>query len=108
MKFNLHYGQMRLGTNGKPYYRPKRPMGTLSMGKIDGKQLAAYRTDSIGNIDVIAPQHIDVMVGLGYPIYDGDGKTYPVPMDDLLWITAKLDSTYWHKIEQAKQQKIKL
>lgn len=105
MLFNLHYGQVRLGTDGKPYFRPKRPMGRLMMGRIKGFSQTEYRADEIGNIDVRAPEHIDVMVGLGYPIYDGDGKTYPVPPDDLIWVTPFMDSPYWTKIAEAKSHR---
>ena len=108
MKFNLHHGQMRLGANGKPYYRPKSPKGLLMMGEIKGTHLGAYKADQLGNIDVEVPKHIDVMVGLGYPIYNGDGKTCPVPMDDLLFISANLNGTYWRKINEAKNMGVKL
>ena len=108
MKFNLHHGQMRLGADGKPYYRPKRPMGLLMMGTIQGVHEGSYRADKLGNIDVEVPKHIDVMVGLGYPIYNGDGKTCPVPMDDLLFISADLNGAYWRRINEAKHQTVKL
>jgi hypothetical protein len=102
MKFNLHRGQMRLDVAGKPYYRAKSPKGVLMIENLKDGTKGLFYADSLGNIEVVAPKHIDTMVGLGYPIYDGDGKTYPVPMDDLLWISSRPDSPYWQKINEAK------
>lgn len=108
MKFNLHYGQVRFGTDGKPYFRPKRPMGRLMMSKLKDGTVIDYRADALGNIDVNVLEHIDCMVGLGYPIYDGDGKMSPVPPDDLLWPSPVIGSQYWRKIEEAKNLRVKL
>ena len=47
------------------------------------------------------------MVGLGYPIYDGDKKMYPVPLDDLLFPNIKPDSEYWKRINQATGEAMK-
>jgi hypothetical protein len=105
MLFNLHNGQVRFGPldqGGKPIFRPKSPKSLLMMSRIDGTEKGVYRADKLGNIDVKAPEHIDNMVGLGYPIYDGDGKTYPVPKDDLIYPNLNLDSTYWRRINEAK------
>ena len=105
MLFNLHYGQVRFTTSGQPYHRPKSPMGRLMMRQIKGKHQGDYKADKMGNIDVQVSEHIDVMIGLGYPIYDGDGKLYPVPPDDLIWPSPVLDSPYWRKINEAKKRR---
>lgn len=105
MLFNLHYGQARLDVKGRLYHRPKRPMGKLMMGHIKGFSQTEYRADKMGNIDVVAPEHLDVMVGLGYPIYNGDGKTYPVPPEDLVWISSNPESPYWRMIAQEKSKR---
>ena len=107
MLFNLHHGQMRLDAKGMPYYRPKSPKGTIMMSHIKDGSGGIYHADKLGNIEVVALEHIDCMVGLGYPIYNGDGKQCPVPMDDLLFITAQLDSMYWRKIEEGKHLRVK-
>ncbi|MBA7698130.1 hypothetical protein ES703_106805 [subsurface metagenome] len=105
MLFNIHHGQMRFSsipTGSKPMFRNKSPKKMLMMAHIKGGHQGVYRADKLGNIDVVAPAHIDVMVGLGYPIYDGDGKMNPVPKDDLIYPNLYMDSTYWRKINQAK------
>ena len=107
MKFNIHHGQVRFQTDGKPYFRKKRPMGRLMMSKLRDGTMVDYRADALGNIDVQVPEHIDTMIGLGYPVYDGDEKTTPVPLDDLLWPSSILSSQYWRKIEEAKNLRIK-
>lgn len=108
MKFNLHHGQVRFKSNGQPYFRPKPPMGRLMMRQIQGLHQGDYKADALGNIDVEVPEHIDVMVGLGYPIYNGDGRQNPVPMDDLIFPSPILDSPYWRRINEAKHQRMKL
>jgi len=109
MLFNIHNGQMRfssIDTGSKPIFRNKSPKGMLLMSRIDGTENGIYRANKMGNIDVIAPEHIDVMVGLGYPIYDGDGIRFPAPKDDLLYPNMNLDSAYWRKINEAKGQRV--
>lgn len=110
MLFNLHNGQVRFSsvqTGSKPIFRDKSPKKHISMirimspkGTIDHR--GGYETDKLGNIDVTIPAHIDTMVGLGYPIYGGDGKMKPVPKDDLIYPNNNLDSEYWRKINEAK------
>jgi len=105
MLFNIHFGQVRFSsiqTGSKPIFRPKSPKGMLLMNKIDGTPYGKYTADKLGNIDIVAPQHIDVMIGLGYPIYCGDGKRTPVPLDDLIYPNNNTDSGYWRKINEAK------
>jgi len=105
MLFNIHHGQMRFSSiqeGNKPIFRNKRPMGTLFMGHIKGIESIRYDADTFGNIDVLAPEHIEAMVGLGYPIYDGDGKMNPVPKGDLVYPNLNIDSTYWRKINETK------
>ena len=105
MLFNIHNGQMRFSsvqTGSKPIFRNKSPKGILMMARIDGTENGVYRADKLGNIDVKASGHIDTMVGLGYPIYDGDGKMSPVPKDDLVYPNLNMDSSYWRKINEAK------
>lgn len=105
MLFNLHNGQVRFSsmqTGSKPIFRDKSPKSHISMMRLKGTDDRGYAADELGNIDVKAPEHIDTMVGLGYPIYDGDGKTKPVPKDDLLYPNLNLDSEYWRRINEAK------
>lgn len=105
MLFNLHNGQVRFSsiqTGSQPIFRNKSPKKLIMMRSIRGGEAAEYRADKLGNINVVAQKHIDVMVGLGYPIYDGDGKMKPVPRDDLLYPNNNLDSAYWQKINEAK------
>jgi hypothetical protein len=83
-------------------YRFKRPMGRLMMGKMRDGRLLDYKADTFGNVNVTDPQHIDSMVGLGYPIYNGDGKTKPVTKEMLIWPSLDLQSEYWRRINQAK------
>ena len=73
------------------------------MSRIDGTQSGIYRANKLGNINVKASEHIDTMIGLGYPIYDGDGKLNPVPKDDLIYPNSNMDSTYWRKVNEAKR-----
>lgn len=105
MLFNLHNGQVRFSsvqTGSKPIFRNKSPKKMLMMAHIKDGNQGIYRADELGNIDVLAPVHIDVMVGLGYPIYAGDGKMKPVPKDDLIYPNLNMDSEYWRKINEAK------
>ena len=75
MLFNIHNGQMRFSsvtTGSLPIFRNKSPKKSLSFcGLKPGERLITYRADALGNIDVVAAKHIDAMVGLGYPIYNG-------------------------------------
>lgn len=86
-------------------YRAKSPKSSLIMQDyrkgVPVKEKAQYRADGLGNIDIKNPKHIEVMVGLGYPIYNGDGKMYPVPLDDLLFPNLNMDSEYYRRIQQA-------
>lgn len=110
MLFNLYNGQIRFGAMDKgsiPYFRPKMKVGNISIKKVRGVQgkiehHGGYQADKLGNIDVRIPFHIDIMIGHGWPIYNGNGKTYPVPRLDLLYPTNSLDSLYWRKILEAK------
>lgn len=105
MLFNIHNGQVRFSsiqTGSKAIFRNKSPKKLIMMRSIEGGEAAGYRADKLGNIDVVALKHIGVMVGLGYPIYDGDGKMCPVPKDDLLYPNNNLDSRYWQKVNEAK------
>lgn len=113
MLFNIHHGQMRVGAipgKGRAMvFRPKNPQKLLQMQDWDAKGPKArveYRADALGNIDVLHPKHIETMVGLGYPLYDGDGKLAPVPMDDLLYPTLELNSEYWKQINRALKRKM--
>ena len=108
MLFNIHHGQKRL-QGGKMVFRPKSPKSMLIMQDWDAKGPAGkieYRADALGNIDVLHPKHVETMVGLGYPIYNGDGKIAPVPMDDLLYPTLQLDSEYWKRINRALKRRM--
>jgi len=108
MLFNIHHGQVRFSsiqTGSKPIFRDKSPKGMLMMSRIDGTENGVYRANKLGNIDVRAPEHISSMVGLGYPIYNGDGKTNPVPKDSLIYPNLDLDSLYWRKINEAKNMR---
>lgn len=67
----------------------------------EGGESVTYLADKIGNIDVKAPLHIQTMMGLGYPVYDGDGKAYPVPADDLTWPRLETDSAYMKRCLEA-------
>ena len=89
-------------TGSTPIFRNKHKMGTLIMGHIKGIESIRYDADKFGNIEVEAPEHIDAMVGLGYPIYDGDDNLCPVPKDDLIYPNNNLASTYWQRINKAK------
>ncbi len=105
MLFNLHHGQVRFSSvqaGSKPVFRDKSPKGMLMMqGVRDGHQ-GLYRADKLGNIDVVVPKHIDVMVNLGYPIYAGDGVR-PVARDrDLIYPNLDLDSPYWQRVNEGK------
>ena len=105
MLFNIHNGQVRFSsiqTGSIPVFRNKSPKAMLMMSRLDGTSNGVYRANRLGNIDVRAPEHIDSMVGLGYPIYEGDGIMNPVPKDDLLYPNLNLDSSYWRKINAAK------
>lgn len=106
MLFNIHNGQMRfssIDTGSKPIFRDKSPKRMLMMAHIKGTFQGIYRADKFGNIDVVAPEHIDVMVGLGYPIYNGNfGSIIPVPKEDLIYPNLDLTSPYWRKINEAK------
>ena len=92
MKFNLHFGQMRPAVNangqkisGQMRYLAKSPKRALMMANVrTGEKAMRYDADRLGNIEVVEPQHIETMRGLGYPIYVGDG-TGPVTMTDMLW-----------------------
>ena len=105
MLFNIHNGQVRFSsiqTGSKPIFRDKSPKVMLMMSRLDGTEHGVYRANKLGNIDVKAPEHIDTMVGLGYPIYDGDGITNPAPKNDLIYPNLNLDSSYWRKINEGK------
>lgn len=109
MLFNLHNGQIRFGAMDKgsiPYFRPTMKVGSISIKKVMGVQgkiehHGGYQTDKLGNIDVRIPFHIDIMVGHGWPIYNGDGIREPGKMD-LIYPTNDLTSPYWQKINEAK------
>ena len=103
MLFNIHRGQKRI-RGGVMTYIPKSPRSKLIMQDWDGglpRGKKEYIADKLGNIDVTGPRHIETMVGLGYPIYNGDGKLCPVPLDDLLFPSINPKSEYWNKINQA-------
>jgi len=99
MKFNIQFGQMR-DKDGQMYFNPKRPFGKLMMQGVKTGTTNEYVADEYGNIEVVIPKHIEVMVGLGYPIYDGNGSK-PVTRDDLLYPNLHMDSQYWRKINEA-------
>lgn len=110
MLFNIHFGQMRL-RGGSMVFIDKSPMGKLVMQNFD-KSLAGdkreYVADELGNIDVTDPRHIETMVGLGYPLYDGGNrKLCPVPLDDLLYPSINSKSEYWKRINQATNKTLK-
>lgn len=98
MKFNIHFGQMR-EKDGQMYFVPKTPKGKLIMQGMKDGTSDEYVADELGNIEVTTPKHINVMVGLGYPIYNGNGIK-PVPRDDLLFPNLHLDSEYWRQINK--------
>src|SRR3972149_6203700 len=104
MLFNIQHGQVRFSSLGKPVFRHKAKFGRLYMMQIKGMHQGIYDADKLGNIDVRAMEHIDTMVGLGYPIYNGDGKTYPVPLDDLIYPNLDVNSEYWRGINEAKSR----
>ena len=101
MLFSVHYGQLRF-RYGQWVHVPKTPRSRLTMTRLkEGGESVTYFANKVGNIDVKAPLHIETMMGLGYPIYDGDGKTYPVPPDDLVWPRLEADSTYMRRCLEA-------
>ena len=110
MLFNVHNGQMRFTAadkGSKPIFRDKMKVGHMSIGHIKDLQgnithRGGYKSDKLGNIDVAIHYHLDTMIGQGWPIYNGDGKTYPVPKDDLIYPNMNLSSTYWQRINEAK------
>lgn len=107
--FNIHFGQKRLA-GGTMVFRPKSPKSILVMQDYDShvkKAKSEFRADKMGNIEVSQPKQIETMVGLGYPIYNGDGKMCPVPMDDLLYPSIHLNSEYWKRINQATGKSMK-
>lgn len=103
MKFNIHFGQMRPDPykSGQMRYLKKTPKGKLIMAGLKDGSHKEYVADKLGNVEVVAKKHIEAMVGLGYPIYDGDGRQSPVPMDDLLFPNLNMNSEYWSRINQA-------
>ena len=109
MLFNLHNGQIRFGAldkGGIPYYRPKMKVGNISIKKVKGVQgkiehHGGYQVDKLGNIDVRIPSHIDIMVGHGWPIYNGDGRREASRLD-LIYPTLNMTSLYWRKINEGK------
>lgn len=105
MLFNIQNGQMRFSsiqTGSTPIFRNKRKMGQIMMGRLKDGSEVDYRADKRGNIDVRYPKHIDVMVGLGYPIYNGNGKVSPTRRDDLIYPNLSMDSPYWQRINEGK------
>jgi len=101
--FNIHFGQMRI-RSGQPVFLPKSPRSKLIMQNYDSGiagDKREYVANQLGNIEVADPRHIETMVGLGYPIYNGDGLSYPVPPDDLLYPNVHPESEYWRRINQA-------
>lgn len=87
MLFNTWFGQMRPKSNspGQFYYRPKRPIGRIQLRKLtpDGYNVE-YKANSLGNMDIRAPEHIRDFVGLGYPVYNGM-FIEPTTAEDMLW-----------------------
>lgn len=107
--FNIHFGQMRL-RGGNMVHLPKSPRSMLIMQDYDSgvkKAKSEFNADKLGNIEVSQPRQIETMVGLGYPIYAGDGKMCPVPMDDLLYPSVHPGSEYWKRINQATGKNMK-
>ena len=110
MLFNLHNGQVRfssMDTGSKPIFRKKMMVGSLSIKKVIGLQgniehNGGYQSDKLGNINVTIPTHLDTMIGHGWPIYNGDFRTYPVPKESLLYPNNNLDSPYWRRILESK------
>ena len=108
MLFNLHNGQVRFGALDRgavPYFRPKMKVGSISIKKVKGvrgniEHKGGYESDKLGNIDVRIPAHIDIMVGHGWPIYNGDGKT--CSKEELIYPNLDLTSQYWRKINEGK------
>ena len=108
MLFNLHNGQVRFGAmdkGGIAYLRKKMKVGSISIKKVKGVQgniehRGGYDADKLGNIDVRIPSHIDIMIGHGWPIYNGDGKT--CSNGDLIYPNLDLTSPYWQKINEGK------
>lgn len=112
MKFNLHHGGMKFDIAGREVYRNKTPKKSIAMKRIDGSHSGRYEADEVGNIEVTIPEHIDTLVSLGYPIYNGDGKPkYDhmlkpyIPRDELLYPNNNLDSPYWQKVLEAKSRR---
>lgn len=114
MKFNLHHGAMKFDVAGKEVYRDKSPKKSITMKRIDGGgHNGRYEADEMGNIEVTISKHIDTLVTLGYPIYNGDGKlakdgegrVYPIPRNDLLYPNKNLTSQYWQKVMEEKNRR---
>lgn len=104
--FNLHFGQARpkLLSKGRPVemvHRHTTPKREIQMSRqASGRATCPYRADELGNIEVtdeedilnLGPhQRVDgVEVGLGYPLYIGEGVG-PVTREDLLFWLEPLD-----------------
>ena len=113
MKFNLHHGGMKFDIAGREVYRNKTPKKSITMKKVKGDHSGRYEADEMGNIEVTIPEHIDTLVSLGYPIYngngrpikDGQGRIYPVLRDDLIYPNSNINSPYWQKVFEAKSRR---
>lgn len=102
MLFNLHHGAVKFDVAGQPVRRDKSPKKAITMRRVKDGHGGTYTADKLGNIDVRVHEHIDTLVSLGYPIYNGDGRTNPVPKDSLIFPNNNLSSPYWQRILEAK------
>ena len=104
--FNLKWGQMRSraapGTGHKNQdmkgyamvHVDKPPVKSIQCGSARTGDNVTYRTDKLGNVDVVIHEHINALSGVGWPVYTGPvNQQVAVALDQLIWPqvqTAKL------------------
>ena len=96
MLFNTWFGQMRwqpaqaVSSEYRWMHRPKRPIGRIQLRSLEpeggkGKRLnKEYVADRLGNMEVLAHEHIEDFIALGWPIYNGL-FVEDTSVTDMLW-----------------------